>query len=250
MLEMIFCPVYHGRWSAGSCASRHANAVARGAHAVGKAKPGADDPSCAKCPDGKARALALGPSGIKKYAQGIADCRRNTKRGSTYKPAPQEVKQMTESQQPFVQTIQEPAPSKPCKKCGEVKPLETGFHTSPSCKDGHENVCKKCKNEKRVQSYSAKKAGKPESRRKQRQPQPEAPSPQADQIGGDHYKHFAIQPIEFSTRNNLGFIQGCVVKRICRYNLPGGKGIQDLEKIIHEIRCLIEISGPGKEATP
>ena len=28
------------------------------------------------------------------------------------------------------------------------------------------------------------------------------------QVGGSHYKNFKIQPIEFTTRNNLGFIQG------------------------------------------
>jgi len=26
------------------------------------------------------------------------------------------------------------------------------------------------------------------------------------QVGGDHYKQFEIQPVEFITRNNLGFI--------------------------------------------
>jgi hypothetical protein len=61
------------------------------------------------------------------------------------------------------------------------------------------------------------------------------------QIGGSHYKNFKIQPIEFTTRNGLGFIQGDVIKRICRYNLPGGKQLQDLEKIIHEVQILIEI---------
>ena len=72
------------------------------------------------------------------------------------------------------------------------------------------------------------------------------PSPLDTQIGGDHYKHFAIQPIEFTTRNRLGFIEGCVVKRICRYNRPGGKGLQDLLKIKHEIDCLIAIDEKEK----
>ncbi|MFA7176768.1 MAG: hypothetical protein WC114_05940 [Smithellaceae bacterium] len=71
-------------------------------------------------------------------------------------------------------------------------------------------------------------------------------SPLETQIGGDHYKNFAIQPIEFTTRNRLGFIEGCVVKRICRYNRPGGKGLQDLLKIKHEIDCLIAIDEKEK----
>lgn len=66
------------------------------------------------------------------------------------------------------------------------------------------------------------------------------------QIGGDHYKGFVIQPIEFSTRNGLGFIQGCVVKRICRYKEKGGKGLEDLKKIKHEIDVLIDLEGWGE----
>ena len=72
-------------------------------------------------------------------------------------------------------------------------------------------------------------------------------NPLDDQVGGNHYKQFAIQPIEFTTKNKLGFIQGDVVKRICRYNLPGGKGLQDLEKIKHEIDILIHLQGYIRE---
>lgn len=37
------------------------------------------------------------------------------------------------------------------------------------------------------------------------------------QVGGEHYKNYAIQPVEFITKNKLGFLEGCVIKRICRY---------------------------------
>lgn len=63
------------------------------------------------------------------------------------------------------------------------------------------------------------------------------------QIGGDHYKKWTIQPIEFITKNKLSFLQGCIVKRIVRYNQNGGKGLQDLEKIKHEIDLIIELEG-------
>ena len=62
-----------------------------------------------------------------------------------------------------------------------------------------------------------------------------------EQVGGDHYKGFKIQPVEYSTKNELGFVQGCIVKRITRYNVPGGKGLQDLQKIKHEVDLLIEL---------
>ena len=59
------------------------------------------------------------------------------------------------------------------------------------------------------------------------------------QVGGTHYKDYPIQPIQFIRKNRLEFIEGCVVKYICRYNKPGGKGIQDLEKIKHYVEMLI-----------
>jgi len=61
------------------------------------------------------------------------------------------------------------------------------------------------------------------------------------QVGGYHYKYFPIQPVEFITKNKLGFLQGCIIKRICRYNEPGGKGLQDLKKIKHEVDLLTEL---------
>ena len=64
------------------------------------------------------------------------------------------------------------------------------------------------------------------------------------QVGGSHYKNFSIQPVEFIAKNNLKWLQGEIIKRICRYNVEGGKGKQDLEKIIHEIQILIEFEYP------
>lgn len=52
------------------------------------------------------------------------------------------------------------------------------------------------------------------------------------QVGGDHYKHFKIQPVEFITVNNLGFLEGCIIKRLCR------RKPDDLDKIKHEIKLL------------
>lgn len=65
------------------------------------------------------------------------------------------------------------------------------------------------------------------------------------QIGGSHYKNYAIQPVEFITKNKLGFLEGCVVKRICRFR--DKNGLEDLKKIKHEIDLLIELEY-GKQA--
>lgn len=59
------------------------------------------------------------------------------------------------------------------------------------------------------------------------------------QIGGEHYKKYAIQPVEFITKNKLGFLEGCVIKRICRYE--NKNGLEDLKKAKHEIDLLIEL---------
>lgn len=63
------------------------------------------------------------------------------------------------------------------------------------------------------------------------------------QVGGNHYKGFAIEPIEFLIKNKLSFTQGDIIKRIIRYNKPGGKGLQDLEKIKHVIDLIIQYEG-------
>lgn len=61
--------------------------------------------------------------------------------------------------------------------------------------------------------------------------------PLASQVGGNHYKDMVIQPIQFITANNLGFLEGCIVKRISRWKIKGG--VEDLEKIKHEVDLLI-----------
>ena len=58
------------------------------------------------------------------------------------------------------------------------------------------------------------------------------------QIGGNHYKSFKIQPIEFITINGLGYIVGNIIKYVCRYKSKNG--IEDLRKARHYIDMLIE----------
>ena len=61
------------------------------------------------------------------------------------------------------------------------------------------------------------------------------------QVGGDHYKNFPIQPIVFIEKNRLSFLEGDIVKRICRHDKPGGKGSLDIQKIIHEAELILEL---------
>ena len=59
------------------------------------------------------------------------------------------------------------------------------------------------------------------------------------QIGGNHYKSYSIQPIEFIVANKLSFIQGCIIKYICRFE--NKNGIEDLEKIKHYCDLQIQL---------
>lgn len=60
------------------------------------------------------------------------------------------------------------------------------------------------------------------------------------QVAGDHYRAMAIQPVEFITQNKLGFLEGCIIKRVCRWR--NKDGVQDLQKAIHELELLIELA--------
>jgi len=65
------------------------------------------------------------------------------------------------------------------------------------------------------------------------------------QVAGNHYKQFKIQPVEFIHKNNLPYIDGCIVKYICRHR--NKNGVEDLKKIKHYIDLLIELEYEGKE---
>ncbi len=58
------------------------------------------------------------------------------------------------------------------------------------------------------------------------------------QVGGNHYKGFAIQPGEFSTKNKLSGMLPCVIKRICSYHSTGDR--EELEKAQHELALQLE----------
>lgn len=61
------------------------------------------------------------------------------------------------------------------------------------------------------------------------------------QVGGSHYKGKAIQPWDYIISNNLGYLEGCVVKYVSRYREKGG--VQDLMKAQHYLQKLIEVEG-------
>ena len=68
------------------------------------------------------------------------------------------------------------------------------------------------------------------------------------QVGGIHYKDYKIPPVKFIHANGLGFLEGCIVKRLCRYRAKGG--LEDLKKIQHETELLIALEYPEHKHVP
>lgn len=61
----------------------------------------------------------------------------------------------------------------------------------------------------------------------------------ATQQGGHHYKGLAIQPIEYIHANQIGYIEGNVIKYITRHRDKNGAG--DIKKAIHYCELLLEL---------
>jgi hypothetical protein len=61
------------------------------------------------------------------------------------------------------------------------------------------------------------------------------------QEGGDHYKNMNMQPWDYIVANNLGYLEGNVVKYVTRYKEKGG--VEDLKKARHYLDKLIEVHG-------
>lgn len=56
------------------------------------------------------------------------------------------------------------------------------------------------------------------------------------QVGGSHYKQYAIQPAQFALANKLDYAQSNAIKYIVRH--AEKNGVQDLDKAIHYIELL------------
>ena len=59
------------------------------------------------------------------------------------------------------------------------------------------------------------------------------------QVGGDHYKKLKIQPVEYIYANNIGYMEGNVIKYVTRWR--DKNGVADLLKARHYIDLLMEL---------
>ena len=58
------------------------------------------------------------------------------------------------------------------------------------------------------------------------------------QVGGDHYKKLAIQTWDYNMANNIGYMEGNIIKYVSRWKEKGGE--KDLLKAKHYLDKLIE----------
>ena len=68
-----------------------------------------------------------------------------------------------------------------------------------------------------------------------------------EQVAGSHYKSMAIQPVEFIHANTIGYIEGAVIKYVCRWRNKAG--IEDLKKARHFLDLLIELESKREPTT-
>lgn len=61
---------------------------------------------------------------------------------------------------------------------------------------------------------------------------------QNDPISPDHYSRFPIQPIDFIIKNKLSYLQGNIIKYVCRFDAKNG--VEDLKKAKQYLEWLIE----------
>ena len=61
----------------------------------------------------------------------------------------------------------------------------------------------------------------------------------ANNVGPGHYKDKPMQPWDFIVSNDLGYLEGNIVKYITRWKQKGG--VEDLRKAKHYIEKLIEL---------
>ena len=64
------------------------------------------------------------------------------------------------------------------------------------------------------------------------------------QVGGNHYASMAIQPVEFIVANELGFLEGNIVKYVCRHHAKNGA--EDIMKAIHYCELLLQTKYGGE----
>lgn len=67
------------------------------------------------------------------------------------------------------------------------------------------------------------------------------------QVGGDHYKNKNIQPWDYIIANDIGYLEGNIIKYISRWREKSG--LADLAKAKHYLDKLIETEEEKQKGT-
>ena len=59
------------------------------------------------------------------------------------------------------------------------------------------------------------------------------------QVAGNHYKDLAIQPVEYIHANNIGYMEGNVIKYVSRHKSKNGA--DDVRKALHYCQLLLKL---------
>lgn len=65
-----------------------------------------------------------------------------------------------------------------------------------------------------------------------------------EQIGGQHYKKYAIQPVEYCQKNKLNSLESNIIKYATRHQDKNGR--EDIEKIIHCAKLILQFDYANK----
>lgn len=60
-----------------------------------------------------------------------------------------------------------------------------------------------------------------------------------EQIGGEHYKDYPVQPAEFVQKNKIPYLEASSIYYLIRHRDKGGA--QDLKKVIHNCQLILEM---------
>lgn len=67
------------------------------------------------------------------------------------------------------------------------------------------------------------------------------------QEGGDHYKHYAIQPAEYVHKNKIPYLEGSVIYYVTRWREKNGTA--DLDKAMHTIKLIKELENGNPDSS-
>lgn len=130
---------------------------------------------------------------------------------------------------------------KECEYCGQEIASSSYKHHVEGCEETPSAICGVCGKQVKIPIMDTHtRINHPfDEKQKEETEKPKLTivNPMDMQEGGNHYKKYEIQPIEFIIKNNIGYVEGNIIKYILRFK--DKNGLEDLKKARHYIDILI-----------